>query len=57
MDRSVLSDEQWARVAPLLPGKPGDPGRSGTDNRLWLLSGFGVASLGLGNQACDESAK
>lgn len=36
MDRSVLSDEQWERVAPLLPGKLGDPGRSGADNRLFL---------------------
>ena len=26
-------------------------------NSLRLLSGFGVASIGLGNQACDEGAK
>jgi transposase len=32
----MLSDEQWDRVAPLLPGKMGDPGRSGEDNRLFL---------------------
>ena len=43
MDRSLLSDAQWERIAPLLPGKPGDPGRSGADNRrfveavLWLV--------------------
>lgn len=36
MDRSVLSDVQWERIAPLLPGKSGDPGRSGADNRLFL---------------------
>ena len=36
MDRFVLSDGQWARIAELIPGKPGDPGRSGTDNRLFL---------------------
>lgn len=36
MDRSLLSDGQWERIAPLLPGKPGDPGRSGADNRLFL---------------------
>lgn len=35
MDRTMLSDEQWERVAPLLPGKIGDPGRSGADNRLF----------------------
>jgi transposase len=32
----ILKDEQWERVAPLLPGKSGDPGRSGADNRLFL---------------------
>ena len=32
----MLSDAQWERVAPLLPGKSGDPGRSGKDNRLFL---------------------
>ena len=36
MNRLVLKDEQWARIAPLLPGKAGDPGRSGADNRLFL---------------------
>ena len=36
MQGSVLSDEQWARIAPLLPGKDGDPGRSGENNRLFL---------------------
>jgi transposase len=43
MDRSVLSDAQWERIAALLPGKPGDPGRCGADNRgfveavLWIV--------------------
>ena len=43
MDRRILSDAQWQRIAPLVPGKPGDPGRSGVDNRrfveavLWLV--------------------
>lgn len=36
MNRDVLNDEQWARIAPLLPGKEGDPGRSGEDNRLFV---------------------
>jgi len=36
LKRTVLSDEQWARIAPLLPGKEGDPGRSGEDNRLFV---------------------
>jgi transposase len=41
-----LSDAQWARVAPLLPGKPGDPGRSGTDNRLFLEAVLWMARAG-----------
>ena len=36
MNRWVLKDEQWERIAPLLPGKAGDPGRTGSDNRLFL---------------------
>jgi len=41
--RYELSDDQWERVRDLLPGKVGDPGRSGRDNRqfvngvLWVL--------------------
>ena len=46
MDRSVLSDEQWERLAPLLPGKPGDPGRSGADNRLFFEAVLWVARTG-----------
>ena len=34
--RYELSEAQWARIAPMLPGKIGDPGRSGVDNRLFV---------------------
>lgn len=34
--RYELSDVQWRRIEPLLPGKAGDPGRSGADNRLFV---------------------
>jgi transposase len=34
--RYELSEAQWQRIAPLLPGKSGDPGRSGLDNRLFV---------------------
>jgi transposase len=43
LDRFVLPDAQWVRMAELIPGKLGDPGRSGTDNRrfveavLWIV--------------------
>ena len=36
LNRDLLSDEQWERIAPLLPGKEGDPGRSGEGNRLFI---------------------
>ena len=34
--RYELSDAQWQRIEGLLPGKSGDPGRSGVDNRLFV---------------------
>ena len=34
--RYELSDAQWDRIKDLLPGKVGDPGRSGKDNRLFV---------------------
>lgn len=41
--RYELTPEQWRRIGDLLPGRPGDPGRSGSDNLtfvngvLWVL--------------------
>jgi transposase len=46
LDRDVLNDEQWARVAPLLPGKAGDPGRSGADNRRFLEAVLWIVRTG-----------
>ena len=46
MIRRILSDAQWERVAPLLPGKPGDPGRSGQDNRGFLEAVLWIARTG-----------
>jgi transposase len=46
MNRLVLSDEQWNRVAPHLPGKPGDPGRSAADNRMFLEGVLWIARCG-----------
>ena len=34
--RYELSDRQWERIADILPGKAGDPGRTGVDNRLFV---------------------
>ena len=43
MDRTMLRDDQWARIEQLLPGKKSDPGRTAKDNRrfveavLWIM--------------------
>jgi len=44
--RKVLKDSQWVRIAPLLPGKPGDPGRSAADNRLFVEAVLWIARTG-----------
>lgn len=46
MDRLALSDAMWDRVACHLPGKAGDPGRSGADNRLFVEAVFWMARVG-----------
>lgn len=45
--RSQLSDQQWQRIAPILPGKPGDPGRHAADNRLFVDAVVFVARTGI----------
>jgi putative transposase len=34
--RYELTQAQWERIAPMLPGKKSDPGRTGGDNRLFV---------------------
>jgi putative transposase len=34
--RRELADGQWTRISNLVPGKEGDRGRSGKDNRLFV---------------------
>jgi putative transposase len=34
--RRELTDAQWRRIEPLIPGKEGDKGRHGADNRLFV---------------------
>lgn len=46
MIRLVLRDDQWERVAPLLPGKPSDPGVTARDNRLFLEGVLWIARTG-----------
>ena len=42
----VLRDDQWERIAPHVPGKAGDPGRPGRNNRLFVEAVLWVARTG-----------
>ena len=46
MLRMVLTDEQWQTIEGLLPGKPGDRGRSAKDNRLFVEAVIWLARTG-----------
>ncbi len=46
MARTQLTDDQWERIAPLLPGKAGDRGRTGADNRNALEAILWIARTG-----------
>jgi transposase len=37
MAGTILRDDQWERISPLLPGKSTDCGVTAKDNRLFLL--------------------
>jgi putative transposase len=45
--RHELMDQQWEKIEPLLPGRKGDPGRSGADNRLFVNAVLFVARTGI----------
>jgi putative transposase len=44
--RLMLPDHVWERMRPHLPGKPGDPGRTGVDNRLFVEAVLWMARTG-----------
>jgi transposase len=46
LDSKCLTNEQWIRVAPELPGKPGDPGCHAKDNRLFVEAVLWIARTG-----------
>lgn len=45
--RHALTDEQWDRIKDLVPGKDGDPGRSGSNNRLFIDAVLFVLKTGV----------
>jgi transposase len=44
--RRELTDAQWARIEKLVPGKEGDKGRHGEDNRLFVDAVLWIARTG-----------
>jgi putative transposase len=44
--RLALRDSQWVRISPHLLGKHGNPGRSGSDNRLFVEAVLWLARTG-----------
>ena len=41
-----LRDDQWERICDSLPGKDGDPGRHGVDNRGFIRAVMWIARTG-----------
>ena len=46
MRRYEISDYDWQRLSPLLPGKPGDVGRTARDNRQFINAVLWIARSG-----------
>ena len=46
MRRYEISDVDWERIAPLLPGKEGDVGRTAGDNRQFINGVLWIARSG-----------
>ena len=44
--RHELTDKQFERIEPLLPGRPGTPGRNADDNRRFLNAVLWIARTG-----------
>lgn len=42
----MLRDDQWIRIAQMLPGKPTDPGRTAANNRLFVEAVLWVLRTG-----------
>jgi transposase len=46
MERLILRDDQWERMVGWRPGKPGDPGVTAKDNRLFIEAVLWLARTG-----------
>ena len=54
MARRELDDALWAKLEPCLPGKASDPGRTGSDNRLFVEAILWMARTGAHWRALPE---
>jgi hypothetical protein len=58
MDRLVLSDAAWERMAPLIIGRPDQKGSTGRNNRMFVdARPKPCAKLVLGEQQEDQRRK
>ena len=55
MRRYEITDQQWQRIAHLLPGKVGHVGRSAVDNRLFINAVLWIARSGAPGGMCPSS--
>ena len=46
MDRLVLSDSAWERMAPLIIGRPDQKGSTGRDNRMFVEAVLWIVRTG-----------
>ncbi len=46
MHRYDIADDEYAKIEPLLSGKPGDPGRNADDNRRFINAVLWIARTG-----------
>ena len=46
MNRKLLRNDQWEGIKDLLPGKKGDPGKTGGDKRLLIEAVLWIARTG-----------
>jgi transposase len=53
--RQELTDAQWRRIEPLIPGKEGDKGRHGADNRLFVDAVLWLVRAGAHGATCLKS--
>ena len=50
--RHAIPDSDWARIEHLLPGRPGQPGWVGGDNRLFVDAVLWIARTGAPGATC-----